>query len=266
MSTIGTHLNWGSSYVVNDFYRRFVRPEASEKEFVMMGRISTVLLMVLAGLLSLFFLEDATQAFNILLLSGAGSGLIYLLRWFWWRINAWTEIVAMIVATINAIILVFFINDLWLANAFSGIYPFPADYAEMGAKALSGTVFPVKLLLAVFTTTIAWIVTAYATRSESVETLRSFYRLTRPGGPGWKKVVQEAIADNDPVDLKDRGRAWEMPIQILLVFIGIIVIYSSLFSIGSFIFEKTLLGFILMGVAIAGTYFMFRFFDRLHAD
>ncbi len=266
MSTIGTHLNWGSSYVVNDFYRRFVRPDASEKEFVMVGRISTVILMVLAGLLSLFFLEDATQAFNILLLSGAGSGLIYLLRWFWWRINAWTEIVAMIVATINAIILVFFVNDLSLAHAFSGIYPLPADYAEMGAKALSGTVFPIKLLLAVFATTVTWIITAYVTRPETTETLRSFYRLTRPGGPGWKKVVQEAIDDNDPVDLKDRGRAWEMPIQILLVFIGIIVIYSSLFSIGSFIFEKTLLGFILMTVAIAGTYVMFRFFGRLRAD
>jgi Na+/proline symporter len=266
MSTIGTHLNWGSSYVVNDFYRRFVRPGASEKEFVLMGRISTLVLMVLAGLLSLFFLEDATQAFNILLLSGAGSGLIYLLRWFWWRINAWTEIVAMIVATMNAIILVFFVNDLSMAHAFSGVYPLPADYAEMGAKALSGTVFPIKLLLAVFTTTVTWIITAYVTRPETTETLRNFYRLTRPGGPGWKKVVQEAIDDNDPIDLKDRGRAWEMPIQILLVFIGIIVIYSSLFSIGSFIFEKTLLGFILMAVAIAGTYVMFRFFGRLRAD
>ena len=266
MSTIGTHLNWGSSYVVNDFYRRFVKSDASEKEYVKMGRISTVVLMILAGLLSLFFLEDATQAFNILLLSGAGSGLIYLLRWFWWRVNAWTEIIAMIMATVNAVILVFFINDLWLANAVAGIYPFPADYAEMGEKALSGTVFPVKLLLAVFVTTITWIVTAYVTKPETTETLRSFYRLTRPGGPGWKKVVQEAIDDNDPVDLKDRGLDWEMPIQILLVFIGIIVIYSSLFSIGSFVFGKVGQGFILMGVAMIGTFFMFKYFGKLRAD
>ena len=266
MSTIGTHLNWGSSYVVNDFYRRFVRPNASEKEFVTMGRISTVVLMVLAGLVALFFLEDATQAFNILLLSGAGSGLIYLLRWFWWRINAWTEIMAMIVATIMAIFLVFGVNDLHLAHTFSGIYPLPAGYEEMGAKALSGTVFPIKLLLAVIVTTVTWIVTSYVTRPESTETLRSFYRLTRPGGPGWKKVVNKAIADNDPVDLHDRGLAWEMPVQILLVFIGIAVVYSSLFSIGSFVYEKPGQGFILMGVAIIGTYFLFKSFNKLRAD
>ena len=138
MSTIGTHLNWGSSYLVNDFYKRFINPKATEKSFVAVGRISTVLLMILAGLLSLFFLEDATQAFNILLLSGAGSGLIYLLRWFWWRINAWTEIVAMIVATVSAILLVFFVDDMWLADTFKEIYPLPADYSTYGIKALSG--------------------------------------------------------------------------------------------------------------------------------
>ncbi len=107
MSTIGTHLNWGSSYVVNDFYKRFVKKDASEKDMVRMGRICTVVLMVLAGTLSLTVLESATQAFDFLLLSGAGTGAIYLLRWFWWRINAMTEIVAMVVATIAAIWLIF---------------------------------------------------------------------------------------------------------------------------------------------------------------
>ncbi|MDX2442997.1 MAG: Na+:solute symporter [Bacteroidales bacterium] len=266
MSTIGTHLNWGSSYIVNDFYKRFVKPEASEKELVLMGRISTVLLMILAGFIALAYLEDATQAFNILLLSGAGSGLIYLLRWFWWRINAWSEISAMFIATINAILLVFVVNDLALADMFSGIYPLPADYAEMGEKALSSTVFPIKLLIAVFATTIMWLATTYLTKPESTETLRSFYRLTRPGGPGWKKVVKEADEDGDPVDLKDRGLAWEMPIQILLVFIGIIVIYSSLFSIGSFVYLKPGQGFILLGIAAIGTFFLFKSFNKLRAD
>lgn len=266
MSTIGTHLNWGSSYVVNDFYKRFVKPGASEKELVLMGRISTVILMILAGFVALTFLEDATQAFNILLLSGAGSGLIYLLRWFWWRINAWSEISAMFIATLNAIILVFVVNDLVLADMFSGIYPLPADYAEMGEKALSSTVFPIKLLIAVVATTIMWIATTFITKPESTETLRSFYRLTHPGGPGWKKVVDEAIEDNDPVDLADRGVAWEMPIQILLVFIGIIVIYSSLFSIGSFVYLKPLQGFILLGVALIGTFFLFKSFNKLRAN
>jgi Na+/proline symporter len=266
MSTIGTHLNWGSSYLVNDFYKRFVRPDATEKNMVLMGRISTVVLMVLAGAVSLLFLEDATQAFNILLLSGAGSGLIYLLRWFWWRINAWTELVAMIVATVNAVVLVFWVNDLWLAQMFSGIYPLPAGYADMGAKALSGTVFPIKLLIALGITTIAWVATTLLTKPESNETLRAFYRLTRPGGPGWKKVVEEARGEGDLIDEKDHGKAWEMPIQVLLVFVGCMAIYASLFSIGSFVYGRSLMGSVMGAVALIGTYILFKSFGKLRAD
>ncbi len=266
MSTIGTHLNWGSSYLVNDFYKRFVNPEGTEKNMVMVGRISTVILMVLAGLLSLFFLEDATQAFNILLLSGAGSGLIYLIRWFWWRINAWTELVAMVVATVNAVILVFWINDLWLADTFNSIYPLPADYASMGEKALSGTVFPIKLIIAIVATTIAWILTTFLTKPENAQTLRDFYRLTLPGGPGWKKVVDEARAEGDMIDEKVHGQPWEMPIQILLVFIGCIVIYSSLFAIGNILYGNTMMAVILTLVAIAGTYFLFKSLHKLRAN
>jgi len=266
MSTIGTHLNWGSSYLVNDFYRRFVRPDASEKEFVLIGRISTVLLMIFAGCVALFFLEDATQAFNILLLSGAGSGLIYLLRWFWWRINAWTELVAMLVATVVAIILVFGVNDLGLANTFRNIYPLPDDYMQMGEKALSGTVFPIKLLIAIICTSFAWVLTTFLTKPETKKTLRSFYRLTRPGGPGWRSIVQEARKENDMIDEKDHGRAWEMPIQILCVFIGCIVIYCSLFAIGSFVYHKPLQGIILGIIASGGTIFLFKSFSKLRAD
>ena len=266
MSTIGTHLNWGSSYLVNDFYKRFINPKGSEKSMVMVGRISTVILMILAGLLSLFFLEDATQAFNILLLSGAGSGMIYLLRWFWWRINAWTELVAMVVATVNAVILVFWINDLWLADTFSSLYPLPADYASMGEKALSGTVFPIKLIIAVVATTIAWILTTYITKPENEQTLRDFYRLTLPGGPGWKKVVEKARADGDMIDEKVHGQPWEMPIQILLVFIGCIVIYSSLFAIGNILYGNTMNAVILFVVATVGTYFLFKSLHKLKAN
>jgi Na+/proline symporter len=266
MSTIGTHLNWGSSYLVNDFYKRFVKKDATEKNMVLMGRVSTVVLMVLAGLLSLFFLEDATQAFNILLLTGAGSGLIYLVRWFWWRINAWTEVAAMIVATVNAIVLIFWVNDLSLARAFSGVYPLPEGYADMGAKALSGTVFPIKLLIAIAITTVVWIIATLLTKPESKETLRAFYRLTRPGGPGWQKVVDEARADGDMIDEKDHGKPWEMPIQILLVFTGCVVVYSCLFSIGSFVYGRTLAGVGMAVVATAGTYVLFKSFGRLRAN
>jgi len=247
MSTIGTHLNWGSSYVVNDFYKRFVKPDATEKQMVSVGRITTVVLMVFAGTLSLTLLDNATQAFNILLLSGAGSGAIYILRWFWWRINAWTEIVAMIVATVVGIILVVVVEDASLAN-----------------NMLDG--FTMKLLIAVGCTTIAWIVTTFVTKPETQETLRSFYRLTRPGGPGWAKVIREAEADGDMIDEENAGKPWEMPIQILLVFIGCVVVYSSLFSIGSFLYGNTLTGSLLLVVAALGTVFLFKSFGKLRAN
>jgi Na+/proline symporter len=247
MSTIGTHLNWGSSYVVNDFYKRFVKPDATESQMVNMGRITTVVLMVFAGILSLTFLDNATEAFNILLLSGAGSGAIYLLRWFWWRINAWTEIVAMIVATVVGVILVVFIED-----------------ASLATKNLDG--FTVKLLIAVGCTTVAWTLTTFLTKPESKETLRSFYRLTRPGGPGWKKVVAEAEAEGDMINEANEGKVWEMPIQLLLVFIGCVVIYASLFAIGSFLYGNTLTAVGLLLLAILGTVFLFKSFGKLRAN
>jgi len=247
MSTIGTHLNWGSSYIVNDFYKRFVKPDATEKQMVSMGRISTVVLMILAGILSLTLLDNATQAFNILLLSGAGSGAIYILRWFWWRINAWTEIVAMIVASVVGIVLVIFVDDATVATA-----------------TLDG--FTMKLLISVSFTTIAWVSTTYLTRPETKETLRSFYRLTRPGGPGWKKVIMDAEADGDMIDEENAGKPWEMPIQLLCVFIGCVVVYSCLFSIGSFLYGNLLTGGLLLIVAIIGTVFLFKSFGKLRAN
>jgi Na+/proline symporter len=247
MSTIGTHLNWGSSYVVNDFYSRFIKPEASQKELILVARITTVALMIIAGTFALTFLNNATQAFNILLLSGAGSGAIYLLRWFWWRINAWTEIVAMLFATINAVILVFFIDD-----------------ATVATKVLDG--FTMKLLIAVGATTIIWIVTTFVTKPEDKETLRKFYKLTHPGGPGWKKVIDEAQAEGISINEKEKGQAWEMPKQIALVFIGCVVIYSSLFSIGNFVYGENMTGAILGTIAAVGTVILFKLFAKLRTD
>lgn len=247
MSTIGTHLNWGSSYLVTDFYKRFLKKDASEKEMVAMGRVSTVLLMVLTALVALFLLNNATQAFNILLLSGAGSGAIYILRWFWWRINAWTEIAAMFSATLVAIILVVFVDDATLQTAV--LDP-----------------FTVRLLIAVGINTLVWIVVTYLTKSEDKKVLRSFYRLTHPGGPGWKKIVDEAVAEGDIINEKEQGRAWEMPIQILCVFIGCIVIYSSLFAIGNFVYGNLLGGLVLLAIATAGTLFLFKSFSKLRVE
>lgn len=243
MSTIGTHLNWGSSYLVNDFYKRVLKPQASEKELVMVGRISTVLLMIFSAFIALTMLNNAAQAFNFIILSGAGTGAIYLLRWFWWRINAFTEIVGMITATVLAIIFIFFIKDQTLAFSF-----------------LNG--FTVKLLLTVILTSISWILTLLLTKPEKTETLRRFYKLTQPGGPGWAKIVKEAEEDKDPlVDEKDKK--WELPLAILCVFIGCVVIYSALFSIGSFIYSNTVTGISLGLISLIGTIFLFKSFSKL---
>jgi solute:Na+ symporter, SSS family len=244
MSTIGTHLNWGSSYVVHDFYHRFIKKDASEKELVATGRITTVLLMVVSGFFALTFLNNATQAFNVLLLSGAGSGAIYLLRWFWWRINAWTEVVAMVFATIMAVVLVFGVDDASLqSNLFDS--------------------FTSKLLIAVAATTIVWLTTMFITKPEHQKTLEKFYELTQPGGPGWKKVVSKA-KDEGRIIEKTPGKKWNMPIQILLVFVGCIVIYSALFAIGSIIYHHVVASIVLSIIVISGTIILFRLLDKLN--
>jgi SSS family transporter len=246
MSTVGTHLNWGSSYLVNDFYKRFFRPNASEKELVKAGRINTVILMVISGLIALTFLNNATQAFNTMLLSGAGSGAIYLLRWFWWRINAWTELVATIFATLTAIILVFFVRDETVSTTI-----------------LDG--FTVKLLINVTLTTIVWIITTFITKPEKQETLEKFYKIIHPGGPGWQKVIKRAEERGIEIN-KKKGVAWEMPVMISCVFIGCVSIYSSLFAIGFFIYNNLLYGIILSLIALIGIYILFRLFDKLQIE
>lgn len=243
MSTIGTHLNWGSSYVVNDFYKRFVKPDATEKQQVNMARITTVLLMVFAAFFSLTILKNATQAFDILLLSGAGTGAIYLLRWFWWRINALTEIVAMVVATVLAFVLVLVVEPASLENAYLDA-------------------FSMRLLIALFGVSLAWVLTTLLTSPEDKETLRSFYRKIQPGGPGWQKVVNDARAEGVELE-KSPGKAWQMPLQIMMVFVGCVSVYCSLFAIGSFVFGNLAYGFGLLAVAGIGTYFLFKNLSKL---
>ncbi len=243
MSTIGTHLNWGSSYVVNDFYKRFVKPDATEKQQVSLARLTTVGLMIFAAVFSLTILKNATQAFDILLLSGAGTGAIYLLRWFWWRINALTEIVAMVVATVLAFVLVLMISPEALENAYLDV-------------------FSTRLMISLFGVSAAWISTTLLTKPEDKETLRTFYLRTQPGGPGWKKVVDDAMAEGVVLDAS-KGQNWQMPLQIMLVFVGCVSIYCSLFGIGSFIYGNIGLGVGLLGVAAVGTFILFRNLGKL---
>ena len=167
-STILTHLNWGSSYLVHDFYRRFVRKDASEKHYVLVGRLTTVGLFVCASGM-VYLLDSAKSAFDIILQVGAGTGLLYLLRWFWWRINAWCEVVAMISSFGISLVL------LILKTQFG--VEFSTHYA---------------LLITIGVTTVCWVLTAFLGPQTDRQTLIEFYRKVRPFGPGWRRIRQEA--------------------------------------------------------------------------
>ena len=242
MSTLSTHLNWGASYIVSDFYKRFVKPDASEAHLVSMGRYATAGLMILSAIMATTILENATQAFDILLLSGAGSGAIYLLRWFWWRINAWTEIAAMISATLVAFVLVLFVPNEAVAT-----------------QLLDGA--SVKLLLAVSITTVVWIVVTYATRPESMQVLITFYEKVHPGGPGWTRVIDEA--EKQELFFSDEKKTWDLPLSLLSVALGTLGIYSALFSVGNFIYGKWMLGFILLTICIGSSLLVIRLWNKL---
>ena len=207
MSTISTHLNWGSSYVVNDFYARFIKPEASSKELVWVGRLSTVVMMILAGVIALM-MKDALTSFRIILQIGAGTGLLFILRWFWWRINAWSEITAMTVSFLIAIILA-------------------------GNDDLAGHH---KLIIGVAITTVSWIVVTLLTRPDHHATLRNFIEVTNPGGKGWKKVHEAAEAEGSPITPKDSSV--NLPRGILCMVFGCFAIYGFLFATGYFLYRE----------------------------
>ncbi|NNG15632.1 MAG: hypothetical protein HKM89_04055 [Gemmatimonadales bacterium] len=203
MSTISTHLNWGSSYIVGDFYRRFIAPDESDKHYVMVGRLSTVFLIILASLVALV-LENALQAFQILLQVGAGTGLIFLLRWFWWRVNAWSEITAITVSFLVAVYFQF-AHEAW---GFSPLDP------------------SLKLVIGVSITTLTWIGVTFMTPATDRATLQSFYDLIHPMGKGW-----DAAVETDPAAPKGSLSA-----GLLCWFLGCVVVYSALFATGYFLY------------------------------
>jgi Na+/proline symporter len=239
MSTISTHLNWGSSYVVNDFWKRFINKQATEKELVRVGRISTVVLMIVAAIIALW-LENSLQAFNIMLQIGAGTGLLFILRWFWWRINAISELVAMVISFCVALYFEFLHDTL-----------------------LPGVVFETwhKLVLGVGITTVVWIIATILTRPTDKKKLRSFYRLVHPGGPGWTKVINEARADNDPID--EGVPPSDLPLGILCMVIGSVLVYAALFATGFFIYGNIMPAVILTVVAVASAVFLIKTWSKL---
>jgi Na+/proline symporter len=225
MSTISTQLNWGSSYIVYDFYKQQINPEASEKQMVNVGRISTVLLMVLSAFLALA-LQDAMGVFNLLLSFGAGTGLIFILRWFWWRINAWSEITAMFSSGILAVLLETTPLREYLFAPGTGVFPEWAD-----------------LPFIMIVTSIIWLTATFVTQPESKEVLRSFYLKIQPGGPGWAKVVDEAEAEN--VEIVKTNEKWSVPSGIKAMLSGVVLIYSIMFATGYWIYGEYQLAIIL---------------------
>jgi len=215
MSTISTHLNWGSSYIVNDFYRRFFRPEASDRELVNAGRISTVILMALSAIFALY-LNNALQAFNILLQIGAGTGLIFILRWFWWRINAYSEIAGMVIS---------FAVALFFEFGYSGEL---ADHW--------------RLLIGVAITTVGWVTVTFLTRPTDNETLVSFFNLVQPHHMGWKAVLEgktggDSVEGAVPV-VREEGASLAREIGGMIA--GVALVWGGLFTTGFLIYGNYL--------------------------
>ena len=218
MSTISTQLNWGSSYLVYDFYQNQINPNASEKRLVAVGRLCTIGLMIFSALLALL-LQNALQIFDILLTFGAGTGLIFILRWFWWRINAWSEISAMFASGILSILLKTTSLGAYFFGAESGLLPSWSEYPFV-----------------VLVTSVIWITVTYITPAEEKSVLQTFYQKIQPGGPGWKKVIGEAEEEN--INITDDSQGWSVPSGITAMLLGCVMIYGAMFATGYWIYGE----------------------------
>lgn len=238
MSTISTHLNWGASYIVNDFYKRFMKPEASQKEMLTVGRVITVVLMVFTMIFALL-LDNALGAFQILLQIGAGTGLIFILRWFWWRINAASELAAMIISFLVAI--------------YFGLVHEPLGFEPMADW--------MQLVIGVGITTITWITVSYLTSPTRMDTMVKFINQVNPGGPGWKSIINQAKSQG--YELTAKQASWKIPVGILCMIAGTIGIYSFLMGTGLFIYGQTLNASILMIVAALSVVALMKLWPKL---
>ena len=218
MSTMSTQLNLGASYLVNDFYHRFIKKNASQSELIKAARIFTVISIILGSGLGLL-LTSAGQAFTLLLMIGAGTGLIYILRWFWWRINAYTEIVAMI-------------SSILIAGYF--------NFTDSGLEGWQ------KIVIGSILTTIVWVIATYFTPPEDEETLRNFVKKVNPGGPGWTNYYDGKSAE-----------PWPLPKGILSMILGSVAVYGILLGVGQLIYNDST-GFLLITISIFASIGLFR--------
>jgi Na+/proline symporter len=237
-STILTHLNWGSSYLIHDFYRRFIRKDASETHYVNAGRATTVLLYLVAAVISLG-MTSAQQAFQVLLSIGAGTGLLYIARWFWWRVSAWCEIVAMVASLITAVAV---------------------------PKLMPGADFATVTLVQVGITTVAWLITAFVGPVTDRATLIRFVQMVKPAGPGWSDIRAAAGVSDSDVATSNRVSA-----AFVGWIAGCVVIWSSLFAIGSFLYapgdpSRWTSAWVLTAVFVASGLVLLRVTRQLWAD
>jgi Na+/proline symporter len=246
MSTISTHLNWGASYVVNDFYQRFIKKDATEKQLVNIGRLTTVLMMFISGVLALN-LTNVKQVFDIIIMFGAGTGLLFILRWFWWRINAWSEISAMFASGIISILLNFTTLGTTLFGATSGILP---------------TWF--QLPFVVLITTAIWLIATFTTQPDTKDVLYNFYAKIQPGGPGWNKIIKDAALEN--INLKTNNTPWSVPAGILAILLSCVLIYSCLFATGFFIYGELIKGILLSILMIISGILLIKVWQKIKSS
>jgi Na+/proline symporter len=221
MSTISTHLNWGASYLVNDIYLRFIRPNAGPRAQVMASRAATTMLMVLS-LVVMAFLGSVEQGWKLLLGLGAGTGLVLILRWYWWRVNAWSEISAMAASFVTSVSLQAWGLDL--SDTASG------DYA-------------LTMLITVVVTTVVWLAVTFLTAPEADDTLDRFYRRVRPGGSGWRRVSERSGYGRDPIP--GGALSWVNWVS------GVVAVYAAVFSVGAILTGSLTRGVVYGAVAIA---------------
>ncbi len=230
-STIETHLNWGTSYLVHDFYRRFLRPGETEKHYVLIGRLVTAGLMVCAALLT-FALSSAKESFDLILSIGAGTGLLYILRWFWWRINAWSEVAAMVSSFVISV----------------GFFIARKNGVTLGSE--------ISLVITIVASTVVWMTVTFLAPQTDKARLISFYKLVRPAGPGWKEIRAASGDTRSPDSLTLSLVGWML---------GITFVYSALFGTGSFLYGRTTTGMMWLGAFLVSGFFLFRLMPRLWA-
>ncbi|MFA7173159.1 MAG: sodium:solute symporter family protein [Kiritimatiellia bacterium] len=245
MSTVATLLNWGSSYVVQDVYLRFIRPQATPRHAVLIGRL-TMLAMLLASAAIAFQMTTVKTIFHVLLQVGAGTGLLYILRWFWWRMNVWSEVSAMVVSFVVACFFQFGAGSLEVALEGAGWFRI-MDFTSW------------KLLFGIVVTTVAWVAVTYMTKPVDEHTLIEFCRKIRPGGPGWKKIEVAARA----AGVESEPGGWNVPVGLLCMMLGCLMVWAALFGVGYLLYGRTLSGCFLVVLAAVSAWVLARLIPKM---